>query len=508
MKTKDNMLIVVRTVATTGFAFVLSYLINLILTPYITNTVGTEAYGFVSLAKNCAQYAMIITLALNSFASRYIALEFHKGNIEKSNEYYSSVFWGNLFIGTITFGIALILILFLEHLFIIPNEIKLDVKLLFVFVFVNFWITTVFTNFSSVALIKNKLDLVGVFKTASYIVEAITLILLYFVFPEKVYYVGVGLVAASLTVSLTNLYISKKFAPELKIHFKYFRLSAVKTLVLDGLWISANSLGNVLNSGLDLVVCNLLLTPLAMGQIAIVKTLDTIFHALYQLVAQAFQPMFLKSYAENRKKQLINELLLSMKVSGLVSNIAFAGFVSLGLVYYKLWIPNEDISLIYVLTVITLGASIVSGPMTPLYYIYTLTLKKELPSIVTILGGILNVLGMYLMISYTSIGIYAVVLTTTLVMLFINLVSNPLYMSYSLGIRYSTFYPTLIKNMISCLVITAIYKLLSKVFLPASWLGLFACALLYSIIGAVVHIVILFSRSELRVLTEKVIKRR
>ena len=62
-----------RAVFTTGLAFVVNYLIQLILTPYITSTVGTEAYGFIALAKNFAQYAAIITAALNSFAARYIA---------------------------------------------------------------------------------------------------------------------------------------------------------------------------------------------------------------------------------------------------------------------------------------------------------------------------------------------------------------------------------------------------------------------------------------------------
>ena len=36
-----------KTIVVTGVAFILNYLINLILTPYITDTVGTAAYGFV-----------------------------------------------------------------------------------------------------------------------------------------------------------------------------------------------------------------------------------------------------------------------------------------------------------------------------------------------------------------------------------------------------------------------------------------------------------------------------
>ena len=62
------------TVAVTGGGFVLSYLITFFLTPFITESVGTDAYGFVSLAKNTAQYATYITAALNTFASRFISV--------------------------------------------------------------------------------------------------------------------------------------------------------------------------------------------------------------------------------------------------------------------------------------------------------------------------------------------------------------------------------------------------------------------------------------------------
>ncbi len=48
-----------------------------------------------------------------------------------------------------------------------------------------------------------------------------------------------------------------------------FSRDAVKKLVGDGIWSSLNDLGVLLHNGLDLAICNLMLTPLAMGQLAI-----------------------------------------------------------------------------------------------------------------------------------------------------------------------------------------------------------------------------------------------
>ena len=71
---------ILKTMMMTGVAYVVNYGITLLLTPYITNRIGTDAYGFVTLAKQFAQYATIITTALNVYAARYIGISFHKGD--------------------------------------------------------------------------------------------------------------------------------------------------------------------------------------------------------------------------------------------------------------------------------------------------------------------------------------------------------------------------------------------------------------------------------------------
>lgn len=485
-----------QTIFVTGFAFAINYGINLMLTPYITDNVGTEAYGFVSLAKQFAQYAAIITTALNSFASRYITIEYHKGNKLQSNEFFNSVFFGDLALGSFIFIIALACLIFLERLIKIPENLVNDVKLLFLLVFINFWVTTVFSVFSSAAFVVNKLDVVGIFKVLSYATEAIVLYVIYVVFPSKVFFVGIGLIAASLVVALSNIWIQKKYTTDLSVKKKYFSTQAVKKLLLNGIWTSINSLGNILNNGLDLIVCNLLLSPLAMGQVAISKTIDSIFHSLYQLVGQAFHPLFLKSYAKNDPSKLLSDLKLSMKISGLFSNLAFSGFVALGLVYYKLWIPTQDIEFIYRITVITILTSVSAGPMSPLYYIYILTTKRRIPCIITLTGGLLNVVTMYLLITYTDIGAYAVVWTTSVIMSIINFVTNPLYMAYTLKLPWYTFYPNIIRIVVSCLVLSIVFRGLTILYMPQSWITLIICILIYTCIGAILHTAIVFEKKD------------
>lgn len=504
MGSQNKYLRLMQTVLASGGALVINTFITLLLVPVISATLGNDAYGFVTLGKSIAQYATMITAALNSFAARYIVVSYHREDYSEANTYFSSTVYGDLILGTGLFAVALVGICFLEKLLVIPADLVTDVKLLFLLVFLNFWLVTVTTAFSASAHIKNRLHIVGVFKALAYVCEAAILIICFRFFPPHVFYVGLGLAAASLILAVTNVGICRRYTPELKVEKRWFSWDAIRKLVVDGVWTSLNSLGDTLNSGLDLLVCNLMLTPTAMGQLAISKTFYSMFSSVFLLVGQAFEPVYLKSYAEDDTRTLMKDFRVAMKLSGMLSNIVFAGFVALGMAFYKLWIPGEDIAVIYTLTVINNMVTIPGGPMQPLYYIYTLTLKKKVPTFITIGGGLLNVVGMYLLIRYTGLGVYAVVWTTVIIMMLINFITNPLYMAYVLDQPWWTFYPAILRNLVSCGVLVVVFKALSRLYTPTSWLTLILSAVVLAVVGGVLHMLIVCSREDWKLLREKV----
>ena len=272
----------------------LNYLISLVLTPYITENIGTEAYGFVSLAKTFANYASIITVALNSFSSRFISVEYHKGNYTKANQYFNSVLIADAGLGIIIMMISGVIIFNLQHILTIPAALVHDVKLLFLLDMINFLILSCSTAFMSATVIRNRLELASIIKCVAYISEAIFLLLAFHLVTPKVYFVGYSLIVSSAVIFALNSVVIRKFTPELKISGADFSWTAVIDIVKNGVWNSVNSLGNTLNTGLDLIITNMMLSPLRAGQLAIVKTISTIFSTMFQLLAQPFQPLQLK----------------------------------------------------------------------------------------------------------------------------------------------------------------------------------------------------------------------
>lgn len=478
-----------------GSAMVILLGINFFLTPFVTEKLGADAYGFITLANNIVSYAMMLTTALNSFATRYIAVEYHRGNCRGASCYLSSLLIANGAVCAVIFTAMLVFVININGILQVPDHLLNDVQYLFVLVFVNFLFTNGSAAFSSAAYVKDRLDLYGLFQSLSYVVEALALIVLYLVLPPHVLYFGVGIALAGLVLLSGNIYIYRKVCPEIQVSFSLFSFSAVKTLLFSGLWNSFNQLGNILNSGLSLLVANMFLNPIAMGQVAISQVFTTVSRRLYQLISQVYQPRLLKYYSNGDMTNLCSELTSAMKVSALIGCLIFAGYWSLGLVFNSLWIPSQDINLIYKLALVVLFSEIAVAPIFPLYFIYTLTVKNKIPAIVTIIGGISSVVLMAALIKL-GFGAFSVVIPTTLINCIINGVVNPLYMARCLRIKLSTFFPTLLRVDLLGIVMCMLFTVLRNAICPITWLSFCVCAILCLVVGLLAFLVIAFDPNE------------
>lgn len=491
------------TIIISGLAVIVQYLINFFVTPYVTDHLGLEAYSFVSIAKTSVSYVGIITVALTSFVVRYISMEYHRNQIENANGYFSSALAacgglsGGIFAG------ALVIIFRLENVLNISEELISSVKILFVVVFLNFVITTITVPLGSAAYIKNRLDLTGTLKIFAYLCEAVSIVFFFANFNPAVWYVGLGSLIASIILFLSHAVMTRKLTRDLHYQRKLVSSQKVKSMVAGGIWNAFNQLGNTLNSGLDLIISNRMLTGIQTGEIAVAKTIGTIFTTLYAVVCQPFHPQLLKSYASGDQSVFLHEITKAMRISGCFSNIAFGGFIALGSLYYRLWLPNQNTRMLTALTVITVFNSITEGPIHPLYYINTLTLKNKLPSIVTIGGGVVNVITMYLLLKKTNMGSFAVVVTTAVIMVTINLTFNPIYAAKCIGIRPIIIYKVLTRHILSTFAMTAVFIGIRKILSPYNWIGLFTTAIMMTIVGILMHIVIMTSFHEKRKIIEK-----
>lgn len=446
------------------FSVLLMYLINFFSIPYIINKLGMESYGFVNLAHTIISYIDIIVIALNAFATRYIAIEYHNNNYKKANEYYSSVLFANIIIMIVIGILSFFTILFLPSIINIPANLTFDVQILFTIVLLNYFLNLGISIFSMSAFIKNKTSITSKIKGFSGIVYAILILIIITCFELKVYsFVMANLISAVISI-FANFYFSKRILPDLKFSIKDFNFKRIKELISSGIWNTINNIGGLLNTGLDLIVTNKTLDNIAMGEISVGKQFSNIITIISSVSIDSFKPKQLEMYSKGKKEELVSLLVNSMKISGIIGIIFFSCFITLGQDFFNIWLEGQDCKTIYILCIIVLSLDIISIFLRPLYYVYTLTNKLRLSSFISIFAGLLNFI---LMISFIPIfqdyGKYIVVGSTTVVGILTAWINTYLPKKY-LNIKKNIFFKSLIRHLVVCLISSfvcyAIYKLL------------------------------------------------
>lgn len=477
------------------------------LSPYIVENIGVEANGFVTLANNFVTYAQLIVTALNSMAARFIAIAYVKKDYKKANLYYNSVFWGNLIIVAVLILPTIYMIAKLENFIEIPSNIIFDVKLLFGFVFLNFFVTTGFPNWDCGTYVTNRLDRSYVPQMLTSIFRCVFLILIFIILSPKVYYVGIAATIVTVINLTANWYNTHKLTPELKITNINGKIqcnkSAIRELVGSGMWNAISSVGNMLISGLDLIICNLFLGDTNMGILSLSKIIPNYMQQMSMSIRNAFAPELTINYASDNKDAVLRDISRAMKITSIILTIPIAIMVTLGEDFFSLWVPSQDAKLLQILSILAiLGYMFTSGTQI-LYNVFSTVNKVKPNAIAMVLCGAISTVITILLIKFTDLGIFAVAGVST----FCNLIRNmtftlPVTAKY-LGYKWNKFYPQVITTVISSVGLIAVYYFIN-LFLPSgSWIKLIISAFVLGFVGLIINIFVVLNKSERTFLFDK-----
>lgn len=473
--------------------------IGFFLSPYIVKNIGVEANGFVTLANNFVMYAQLIVLALNGMASRFITIEYAQKNYKKANLYYNSIFWGNLIIVAVLIIPAVYFIAKMETIVDIPNYILYDVKILFSFIFFNFFVSTGVPNWNCATYVTNRLDRTYIPQLLTEAFRCIFLFSVMTIFIPHVWYVGLSASIITITTCAVARHNAHVLTPELKINIKkdkIYSYSAIKTLLSSGIWSSISNVGNLLLSGFDLIMCNIMLGATAMGILSLVKIIPNYIQQLSSSIRSAFAPELTISYAKNDMESIQYSLNRAMKITSILLTIPIACVVTLGDKFFTLWVPSQDAKLLQILSVLSILGYIFTSGTQILYNVFDTVNKVKQNSIAMILSGVVSIIITLIIAKYTKYGIYAVAGVST----FVNLARN---MSYTLpatakylGLKWYCFYPQVIATIIASLILIGVGYFIKFIIPIESWEALIFAAAITVIVGLTINFYLILNKNE------------
>lgn len=487
--------------------FLMSVGINFLLTPFIVRRVGSEAYGFIGLANNFIGYAEIATIALNAVAARFITIRIYQSDSTCASRYFSTVIYTNILLSALLMLPSAVVIILLDKMVNIPSGLLSDIRLLFSFVFLCFFVGLISSSFDIAAFSRNRQYLSSVQLMLGNILRVSALAGAFLLFYPRVWFVGLALVIMNLYLLFWNRHYAAKLLPELKIRKRYFDRSVVRELLSSGIWNTTAKLGQILSEGLDLLLANLLIGVHEMGLLAIAKLIPTLFIKFLMTVSNIFVPQMTICYAQGDTDGLYRTIKFSMKLICLVTPVLNAAIFAFGQVFYSLWIPEEDPKILVTLTLLSTASFCVIGPLQPIFQLFVITDKLKKPSLVMIASGVVSVGATILLLKLTGSGIYIIAGVSGILAAAVGFVFHLPYGARCLGLDWKTFYPEIGKCVCSCLLLTMGLAAICRFVSVDSWGDLMLCAASAGVLGLLLNSILILDKNERSLVINALVRR-
>lgn len=507
MKSKSNSKQMTINIVAAVVSFSITMGINFFLAPYLVKELGSEAYGFIGLANNFVQYATIVTSALNAMSGRFISIAYHNGEKDKASRYFSSVLVADLIIAGVMLLIAAIFTLSLDVFLNIPEGLVKSVKITFGLTFIAFVISVITAIFTTAAFVKNKLYINSIRDIISNTIKLILVICLFAFLPAKLYFLAMATLASGIFLLLANITVKKKILPDVEMKFSLFSIKYVKTIISSGIWCSVGYLCNALNTGLDLLICNLTLGAGIMGLLSIAKTIPHCIDNLIQTLANIFTPQFTILYAKKDYKKLVAENQFSTKALSFIMTVPLAGFMAFGNNFYTLWQPTktaEEIRMIQILSVLACLSYLFTCHSKTLYTLFTVCDKLRASVLISLVNGILNVAIVLFLVNFilpSNLAVYAIAGVSSVLISLKAIIFVPMYAAHILGLKLTTYYPSILRGWLCFGVVVGFFMFVNNFVTINSWVGFIAECLIAGTIGYIVSIPLIFSKAEIKKLS-------
>lgn len=498
--------------ASNAMTYVVLLGISFCLSPYIIDSLGMDAYGFVGLTNGIVGYATILTIALNTMSTRFITLSYHEGNILESNKYFSSTFFANVLIAVFLAVAFSITAIFLEHVLVIPPHLVSDVKILFVCLFVG-WIASLCAGvFPSCYFIKNRLDLYNLSNLTANALRGLVIVGMFALLPPHLWYMGITALVVSLSLVIMNYFHCRNLVPELQLNLSNFDWKCVRTLIKSGAWAMLNSVQSLIGQGFELLLANVFIGAYYLGVLSVSKTLPITAISFFSSLTSAFRPEYMKLYAQKRMDELQTTMKQSIRIMGFCASIPCAGIIAYSDIFYTVWLPGQDISLLYYISCLTMISCTVSMPLGGLGNIFILTDKLKVSSIynltLSIVGFMISI-GIVSLIPEPRNKVIVLVAAGETIGILSAIGFTATYGAHVLGFSKLIFYRPMIKVCFTVSILTLISLLFKKYIVDDyTWINLFIAAGFTCIMGLLVNYRLMLNAEDRQFIKSRIFKRK
>ncbi|PSV98598.1 lipopolysaccharide biosynthesis protein [Photobacterium iliopiscarium] len=447
---------IIRNVFFNGLSFICNFLVTLLLVPYLVDSLGIVAYGFIPLSMIFTAYIGVITETLTTSITRQITTALHNNDIDKVIRVFNT---------SLTLMIMIIIFLFIilnfsigsiDGLIDIPIGFEGNVEFLFYIIIVNFLLSLITANFSVSMYACNRMDYMQINTAFRVVIRCLLIYLLFNYDQASLPNVAIATLGSGILSLLYALYFFRKLTPEIKINLLAFDKNEVKGICVIGGWLLINQLGFILFSKVDLLIVNKMLGIESSSLYSLAIQFSDLLKIFAGVIGGVLGPVTMILYSTGKTKEMRDITFVFSKLMSLTCSILIILICFYSDSIIRLWIGDEYININGLVWAVTIPL-IISVGVYPLFSVNVAMNKVNIPALLNLILGAIGILVAIVLIENTELGYYAVAISTGSMLVIKNLIFIPIYTANIMKIRVITF--------INIHLVTIVFSILSFAFL-------------------------------------------
>lgn len=385
-----------------------------------------------------------------------------------------------------------------------------DVKITFSLVFGAYVVSLVTLVFTTSTFVTNRTDIQGGRNIVQYIIRFTLIVFLLNFVSVHIYWVAFATFVSTIIVSILNVGLTKRLTPELRIRLSDSNKRYVLELAKSGCWMVLTSISTILLRGLDLTIANIFIGDYEMGLLSVARTIPNNVTAVISTLAPIFTPTFIAYFVAKKNKELIDSIDLSIKTLTVILFVPITCFIIYSRDFFSLWqksLTELELSLVSVLAVLTVIQAYFNSATASMSQVSVVVNKLKMPVLVSFVSGIISIAAEIFMINIFNMGLYSIVISTTVVMILRYVFFTPMYAAWCLKKPLLSFIPMVCKTWAIIPVLFCATFAVKILMNPSSWMSFIISLLISLLIGYLIMISV-YGRKTIKGIARKLKKSR
>ena len=198
---------------------------------------------------------------------------------------------------------------------------------------------------------------------------------------------------------------------------------------------------------------------------------------------------------ENRKnqKKLVADVKSSIKIMVFILYVPISVFIVFSYDFYRLWqssLTEDELIVVTILSTITIIQAYFNSATSTMAQVSVVVNKLKIPVLVSITCGVVSFILEFALIWFTDLGIYAIAISTTIVMIIRYIAFNSAYAADCLEKPWNYFFSTLIRTWLFVPILLIVFLLIRWKMPVGTWVNFFVDVILCAIIGYILMFII------------------